>query len=114
MPPTNNPKNVRVTKTDIQENTAIALLSYISILCFVPLLLKKKSPYAQFHARQGLALFIIEVCAGVLSWTILLSPIAAIIYFVCMLFSLYGIYLCWTGQTKEIPLVSTIAHRLNI
>ena len=46
---------------DIDDSKAFAAIGYLGILCFVPLLLKKDSPYAQFHGKQGLVLFIAEV-----------------------------------------------------
>ena len=39
----------------------VAAISYLWILCFVPLFLKKKSKFAQHHAKQGLVLFIAEI-----------------------------------------------------
>jgi hypothetical protein len=42
---------MEVDKKDVEENAVMAALSYIWILCFVPLFLKKKSKFAQFHAK---------------------------------------------------------------
>jgi uncharacterized membrane protein len=110
----NEKPNVKASPKDIDENKAIAAIGYISILCFVPMLLKKNSPYAQFHAKQGLALFIIEVAAFVLSWTIILSPVSGVIYFVCLLASVYGVYMAINGEQKEIPGVSHLAKMINL
>ena len=105
---------VKATPEDIEQNKLMAVIGYISILCFVPLLLKKDSPYAQFHAKQGLALFVIEVASFVLSWTIILSPISTVISFICLLATLYGIYNAMNGDQKEIPGVSHLANMLNL
>ena len=35
----------------------LALLSYLGILCFIPLLFGQRSPFVQFHARQGLVIW---------------------------------------------------------
>jgi uncharacterized membrane protein len=110
----NSKPSVHASAQDIEENKVMAAIGYISILCFVPLLLKKDSPYAQFHAKQGLALFIIEAISFVISWTVILSPVSAVVSFVCLLVSVYGIYLAMTGEQKEIPGVSHIAKMLNL
>jgi len=36
----------------------IGLLSYLSLLCFVPLLLEKPGTFERYHAVQGTALFV--------------------------------------------------------
>jgi uncharacterized membrane protein len=105
---------VQATKEDIEQNKAVAAIGYISILCFVPLLLKKDSPFAQFHAKQGLGLFVIEVASFALSWTVVLAPVASVISFVALLASLYGFYIAINGEQKEIPGVSHIAKMLNL
>ena len=52
---------------EIEEGKAFAVLGYLSILCLVPLLLKKDNKFALFHGKQGLILFIFEVAAGIIS-----------------------------------------------
>lgn len=51
---------------DIEANKTLAALSYAWILCLVPLLGRRDSKFAQFHAKQGLVLFIIEIIAGLI------------------------------------------------
>ena len=50
---------------DINDNTLMAALSYIGILVFIPLLLKKDSPFVQAHAKQGLVLFIAMIFGAI-------------------------------------------------
>jgi len=38
-----------------------AALSYVWILCLYPLLFRKDSAFIQFHAKQGVALFVLEI-----------------------------------------------------
>lgn len=45
-------------KDDIDSNKYITLLSYLPVLCFIPLFARRKSHFASFHAKQGLNLFI--------------------------------------------------------
>ena len=59
---------------DANSNKVMAVLSYISWLVLVPLI-GSKSPFARFHANQGLVLAIAEVV-----WNIVLGVISTILY----------------------------------
>ena len=48
-----------------QEGRMAAIMAYIPLLCFVPLLSMKDNKEAHFHARQGVLLFLIEVVAAI-------------------------------------------------
>ena len=77
---------------DIQENKIIALLSYLGILVLVPLLAKKDSPYAQFHAKQGLVLLI----AWIIITIIFIIPIlgwliGTVCYIILLVLAIVGI-----------------------
>jgi len=93
------------TETDIQQNKGMAIIAYI--LFFVPLLAAKESPYAQYHARQGLNLFLLALAVNVvlgiipiLGW--LLLPFANIGILVLLII---GILAAANGQVKPLPLI---------
>lgn len=54
------------TPQDIEENKFFAIMAYLSLLCLVPLFTKKDSPFAYYHAKQGLGLFALNVAFYVL------------------------------------------------
>src|ERR1700758_2877557 len=43
------------------ERTIFLVLAYLGIFCLIPLLAKKDDPEVQWHAKNGLALFIAEL-----------------------------------------------------
>lgn len=92
---------------DIQENKFYAVISYFWILFLIPILVKKDSQFAIFHAKQGLALFVLTVIYGALSavpfigW-FLISWLGAIIVIVLFLI---GIINALQGQCKELPVI---------
>ncbi|MDO5015523.1 MAG: zinc ribbon domain-containing protein [Eubacteriales bacterium] len=101
------------TKNDRESNRGLALLSYIPLLFLVPMLAGKESPYARFHASQGLLMFII----GLIIWAIkgvfyflwlipvlriILSVIYSILSIVWLLLTLY--LLVTTSQAKAMKL----------
>ncbi len=94
---------------------ALALLSYLGILCLVPLLVKKDDKFVQFHAKQGLALLIAEfatmfiVMIPFLGWVI--APIAWIVWVVL---SIIGILNVVNKKEKQIPLVGGLGSKFKI
>jgi uncharacterized membrane protein len=52
---------LEVDPEDAENNKISGILAYLSILWLVPLLAAKDSPFAKYHANQGLVLFIVEV-----------------------------------------------------
>lgn len=55
---------------DNSNDTLMGVLAYLGILCLIPLLAAKDSEFAQYHAKQGVTLFILEIAAMVLMWVI--------------------------------------------
>lgn len=89
---------------DIEKNKVMALLAYIIFL--IPLLAAKDSPFARFHANQGLVLFIAAVLVSavaaipIIGW--ILAPIAAV---AITIMSILGIVNAVGGKAKELPLI---------
>ena len=86
---------------DIEQNKAISAIAYIPILFLVPML-ASQSPYAKFHANQGLILTLTSIILSIasslmgfiLSWVpILPTLISAVTY--------YRYYKRSSGQSKK-------------
>ncbi len=100
---------------DIAENKLIAALSYLWILFLIPMLLKKESAFASWHAKQGLVLFIFEIIVSVIG----IVPILGwLVSFVGMIFavivSLLGIVKAVGGQGYEVPWIGQYAKEFKI
>ena len=91
---------------DIKKNKAIAILSYLGILCLIPLLLKKDSKFVKFHAKQGLILLIGWVFVGV--------PFGWILSIILAVFSIIGIINVLGERYADLPLVGELAKKINI
>lgn len=98
---------------DIEENKGITVLSYIGILCLVPLLAKKDSKFAQYHAKQGLVLFIAEVCTTVITIIPYLGWIIGLANILWLILLIMGIINVVNGQYKEIPLLGKFGAKFN-
>ena len=91
-------------KDDIEKNKVMGLLAYI--LFFIPLLAAKDSPFARYHANQGLVLFL----AAILSSVILIIPIlgwiiAPILSIAITVLAVIGIINALNGKAKELPII---------
>lgn len=113
---------------DISENKAMGILAYIGFLCLVPLFAAPKSPFARFHANQGLVIFIGEaaifITAKIFSglatsfvwhglWGLytIFHCLAVLIMLADIFFlviSIIGIVEAAKGECKDLPLVGKI------
>lgn len=97
-------------KEDIIEGKMYAVLAYLSILCIIPLILKKQNAFVLAHGKQGLVLFVAQTGAVILSvvfpW--LLSPVM----FVLLVFAFWGMISAIRGCLVELPIVYSIAQKI--
>ncbi len=109
----NNDSNY--SPSDIEDNKAIAALSYLGLLVLIPLLAKKDSPFAQFHAKQGLVLLIAWVIIGFVSWIPFVGWAVGILgaIFLFILF-IMGLVNALSGQVNELPLIGQYAKNFNL
>ena len=100
-------------EAEIREGKVYALLAYLSILCIIPLALKKENPFVLAHGKQGLvlfvgqvALFIIHIVVGV--WILRVGM------FVLGILSFFGIIYVLKGEYYRLPIVAEIADKISL
>ncbi len=96
---------------DIEENKVLAAISYVWILCLIPLFLKRQSQFTQFHAKQGLILFIIEVIGWLIFWIPLIGW-ALFVFIIIM--AIMGIMNALAGKYWEMPILGKYARKINL
>jgi uncharacterized membrane protein len=99
------------TDPDVETNKAVAALSYLWILCLIPLLTKKDSKFAQFHAKQGLVLFGIELIASIVFWFPVFGQLVSI---VLVIVSVIGIIKAYNGEWYKIPYIYDWSQKIKI
>ncbi len=105
---------LQYTQEDIQENKVMAFLAYLGLLVLIPLLAKKDSPYAQFHAKQGVILLLAWVALSIILMIPFLGWIVGVIGYIALLvFTIMGIINAFGGKAKELPLIGQFASKLN-
>ena len=102
--------NNNVDANDAEQNKVMGILAYIGILWLVPLLAAKGSPFARFHANQGLGLFICEVAIEIVGVILCFIPyvgglLCSLISLAPIPFIVLGIIAAAKGQKKELPII---------
>lgn len=99
---------------DIEANKGITVLSYIGILCLVPLLANKESKFAQAHAKQGLALFLLAIVAGVVSAVPIIGWIVGSLSMVLVfVLAIVNIVKVLQGEFWAMPVLYDLSKKLN-
>jgi uncharacterized membrane protein len=105
-----------MAKKNAGDDHIIACLSYLGILFLIPLLAKKDSKFCMFHAKQGLALFIVSIIISflgmipLLGWFIIL-PLGML--FVLIL-AIWGIVAALQGKETKLPLIGSLAEKFDL
>jgi len=106
-----NKTTTNLKDPDIEANKTLATLSYAWILCLVPLLGRRDSKFAQFHAKQGLVLFVIEIIAGLIFWVPLFGQLLMLALAVV---AVMGIIKALNGEWWKIPYIYEWSKKINL
>ena len=101
-------------------NKGITYLSYLGILALIPFMTEKDDEFVQFHAKQGLNLFIFEIIGAVvlnilsfvtsIFWflSIVISFISWIVYLLFLIVSIIGMINVSKGLKTPLPVIGSI------
>lgn len=101
---------------DIEDNKLFAAVAYLGILAFIPLLLRKDSPFAQHHGRQGLALFMVWIVWGIMGLIFSLAQLSALVslgYLALFVFVVIGFTKARKGELWQLPIIGEYAKKLK-
>ena len=95
------------------EGKVYAVMSYLFILCIIPLIIKKDNDFVLYHGKQGLVIFVAETAVFVAqivlgAWfrdcgVVLLGSL-----------SLWGIIEVLRGRKVRWPVVSPLAEKITL
>jgi len=106
---------VQPLSDDAKENKVLAIIAYLGILCLIPLLLKKDSPFAQFHGKQGLVLLLAWIVASVVMIVPILGwLVGAVAHLACLVLMIVGIVHAVKGEAIELPWIGKYVKSLNL
>lgn len=96
---------------DIKNNRGYAVISYIWFLFLIPLILRRESPFAQYHAKQGLFLTIAWFVSHVLQIIPIFGQLLALLL---LIINIVAIIKAWNGEAWRLPYISDWADKLNL
>lgn len=114
------PEALEVTVEDAEKNKVAGMLAYVFILCFLPLIIAKDSPFAKYHAKQGLVLFLVEIvlafvlfglemiCMVLPAFVGTLVGLLQLIYIVPLVLLVLGILNAANGKCVPLPIIGGI------
>lgn len=109
------PSEITFTADDIAAHRLIAAMGYFWIFCMVPLVIKKNSPFAQFHAKQGIVLAFAWFLAFLVSWLPLFNILIA---FPAIIFlgtvNILVVIRTFHGRTWKIPLLYRYVETIGL
>lgn len=109
------PKQETAKDPDVEANKAIAAIGYLGILCLIPLLAKKNSPFAQHHGKQGLVIVIAWLILFVANVIPFLGQIAWFVGSLLLLaLVILGIINALNGKFWEMPFLGEYAKRIKL
>ena|ERR1051325_11547587 len=96
---------------DVEDNKVMAALSYLGILFLVPLLAAKNSKFAQFHAKQGMVMFVVDVVVSMVVWVPIVGQLLGLALLVV---NVYAMYQAFQGNWWELPYLGQYAKKINL
>ncbi len=96
----------------VLEGKIFAFLSYLSILCIIPLVFKKDNDFVLSHSKQGLVLFIAQVAVFIIS--VIFDWLFRPLTFIIGILSLWGMIEVLQGKYVRLPVISDIADRITL
>jgi uncharacterized membrane protein len=99
-----------------QDEKIISAIGYIWLLFLIPLLLKKDSEYCQFHAKQGMLLFVFSLAVmilggvPVLGWLII-TPLG---WIAILILTVIGFVNALSGKKWEMPILGKWAKKIDL
>lgn len=90
--------------TDLDRLTAA--LSYVWVLFVIPYVLGQRKPFVYRHAKQGLALFVLELCLMIIGWVPILGwAVAFVGWIFVMVCAVIGIAHALSGKDWQVPIL---------
>jgi fumarate reductase subunit D len=104
------------------ERTIFLVLSYLGILSLIPLLAKKDDPEVQWHAKNGVALFLAELVWVAIRVALIfiripfvgcgMTMVSCVVWIGFLALSIVCIVKATQGQRFRIPIITDMAEKL--
>jgi uncharacterized membrane protein len=90
----------------------MAVISYISIIGLIILFIEKKSKFVLHHAKQGTALFALELAVMILANIPIVNAITPLLSLAVFVVAIYGIILALQNSETKIPYAYDLGEKI--
>ena len=96
---------------DAEQNLVIAILAYLPVLCFLPLIAARNSRFAMFHANQGTVLFLLTLALNLIGFVVpiigwfIVIPFGNLAAFILAVIGMVGAY---KKEMNPLPVIGNI------
>jgi len=108
----------KMSSEKIEKNKGARLLagiSYLWILCLLPIVLGVKNKFVRYHAKQGLGLFIAEIILWIISVIPVIGWLIGFLTFIlAIIFSVTGLVKALSGEIWRVPFIGKISEKIKI
>ena len=94
----------------VKNNNLWSILSYVPILCLIPLIQDEGDIALRQHARQGVVLMLLEIIICILLIPGVTTVLLVVGLCICLLFAVIGAVSAAQGKYWRIPIISDIAE----
>ncbi len=106
-------EHITETSQEVFEGKVWAIMSYIGPLCFWALVKARENPFALFHAKQGLVIFLVQFVLWVFMFLPLIGPaLFSIGSFILGIMSLLGLFNALNGNYYKLPFIGRLADEI--
>lgn len=84
----------------------LALLSYLHALIFIPLVLKKKSPFVSYHIKQGTILLFVWLVFSFSFYFDILPWFVGLFLLFCLFTAIANVF---AGKERPLPIIGKLA-----
>jgi uncharacterized membrane protein len=110
------PEALEVSAEDAEQNKVYGILAYVGPFWFLQMLFAKDSPYAKYHANQGLVLFLAEIAVSFITFAGILLPFIGFVFsfihiafdVIFLVFVILGIINAAAGKCVPLPVIGGI------
>ena len=95
-----------------EDEKILSAIGYLGVLCVLPLFLKPKSEYCQFHGKQGLLMLLIWIAFLILFAA--LPRLGGVIFFLFLLLIIFSMYNAYVGKKFKIPILGDISDKIDL
>lgn len=95
-----------------EDEKLFAAIGYFAFLFVIPLIVKPKSAYCKFHAKQSMVLFLITILIFVVLFAI--PMVGSLLTLGIFAVYVLAIYRAYKGEFWNIPLISNLTGKINL